>query len=219
MDNRGPRRFLLQMPILLGALVLGACSGPFVTSYSDIETTGSLGQTAQSITILGDQLAVDPNDRIALNERGNAYLSQKEYGLALTDLNRSIGLDANQPHIIYRRAMIYQAQGLHVLAIGEFTRAIKLDGTIAALHQGRAMSYFLTNEMALALVDLDATVVLDADMADAWAMRGLVLETVERRLDARTSYNQALKIDAGQKIARAGARRLNLLSTGEAFDG
>ncbi len=212
----GFRRFVFRIPVLFGAMLLGACNAQFLSAYNDGEMVGSLGDISETILLLGDRLADDPENRNALNQRGNAYITQKEYGLALTDLNRSIALDPDQPEIIYNRIRIYQAQGLHALAISEFSRALRQNNgqsaikirKRAALYHGRAMSWFARGDFELALADLDYAVRLDPNLADAWATRGLTLETFGRTEDARQSFRQALKVQNGQRIARAGLVRL-----------
>ena len=208
--SRGFKLKNLKFLLVSGLAFLGACNPQFLSAYNDGDITGSLGETKQTIAVLGDQLAADPENRAALNRRGNAYLAQKEYGLALTDLNQSLALDPNQPEVIHHRATIFQAQGLHELAIAEFSRAISQSGNMAVLYYGRAKSWIALDNRNNALTDFDQAVQRDPAMADAWARRGLMLETLGDQRGARDSFKQALKANKNHRIARAGLLRLSL---------
>ncbi|MEM8853467.1 MAG: tetratricopeptide repeat protein, partial [Pseudomonadota bacterium] len=74
---------------------------------------------------------------------------------------------------------------------------------------GRGVSYLATGDVDSALDDFNQALALDRDYADAWANRGLALETKGDKTKARAAYNRAMQISPGYKPAKEGIARID----------
>jgi tetratricopeptide (TPR) repeat protein len=84
-------------------------------------------------------LRIDPNNASAFRNRGLVYLKQKNYALALADLDRAIDLESAALRKPYGyRARTYVALGQYEKAIEDFTMAIRNDASNMDLRSERA---------------------------------------------------------------------------------
>lgn len=151
------------------------------------------GDLAGAIAAYSRAIESDRNYADAYNNRGVAYLIQKDYAAALADLTKSIEL-APSDAAYNNRAGIYFNQGKTEEAIADFTAAIKIKAS-AEGYANRGLSYQQTNREALALADYEEAIKLNPNLGRAYLLRGLVrLKRGEAEL-ADKDFDRGFKLD------------------------
>ena len=85
----------------------------------------NLEQYEKAIADFTAELAVNPN-AYSYEHRSHVYYLTKEYGKALTDVNKSIEKDPNNPISFKTRALIYKATDLKEKACSDKQKALDL---------------------------------------------------------------------------------------------
>ena len=99
---------------------------------------------AQIIHHLTAQIHANPTDKRAYFLRGNAYLDQRSFQLAIDDYSRAIELDSQDPVTYNNRGVAYRSCAQPERAIADYHRALALDETYRDAY----------NNLGLALSDL-----------------------------------------------------------------
>ena len=107
------------------------------------------------------------------NNRGVAYMAQKDYSAAFADFTRSIELMPSDA-AYNNRANIYFAQQKMEEAIADFTAGLKIKASVEA-YLNRGVAYERTNLGALALADFEEAIKVNPNFGRAYVLRGLIL--------------------------------------------
>ena len=140
------------------------------------------GCTALIQTVQGNATALP----IAYNNRGNAYIAQRDYDRAIRDFDQSIKLNATYTKPINNRGVAYLRKGEYDSAIKAFDDAIKLKPEYGEAFANRAEAYLKTKEYDRASSDFDEAIRLNPSLQAAWsgrcwtrAVRGALHEALE----------------------------------------
>jgi hypothetical protein len=79
------------------------------------------------IADLDRELALDPTNALAHDQRGNAYFQVQEYQRAITDYTRALELDPQCAAAYQHRGQAFAALGYHQWAAADFSQAEALD--------------------------------------------------------------------------------------------
>lgn len=153
------------------------------------------GDLAGAIAAYSKAIEFDRKYADAYNNRGVAYLIQKDYTAALGDFTKSIEL-APSDAAYNNRAGIYFNQGKTEEAIADFTAAIKIKPS-AEGYTNRGLSYQQTNRDALALADYEEAIKLDTNFGRAYLLRGLVLLRRGDAQAAQKDFDRGFKLNPG----------------------
>ena len=154
------------------------------------------GDLEGAIAAYSRAIELDRKYADAYNNRGVAFLIQKNYTAALADLTKSIEL-APSDAAYNNRAGLYFNQGKTEEAIADFTAAIRIKPS-AEGYANRGVSYQKTNRDALALADYEEAIKLDPNFGRAYLLRGLVIlkrgeaEAAQKDFDRGFKLNPAL---------------------------
>jgi tetratricopeptide (TPR) repeat protein len=128
------------------------------------------------------------------NNRGVAYMAQKNYPAAIADFTRSIEL-APSDAAYNNRANIYFSLERIEDAIVDFTLGLKMKPSAEAF-VNRGVAYQKTNRDTLALADYHEAIKLNAQFAHAYVLRGLLLLRIGKQdADAWKDLNKGFQLD------------------------
>jgi tetratricopeptide (TPR) repeat protein len=131
------------------------------------------GDIAGAIAAYTRAIELDKKYADAYNNRGVAYLSQRDYAAAAADFSRSIEL-APSDAAYNNRGSIYFSQEKIEESIADFTAAIKIKPA-AESYLNRGVGYQRTSRDELALADYEAAIKVNPRFGRAYVLRGLLL--------------------------------------------
>lgn len=151
------------------------------------------GDLAGAIAAYSRAIEFDRKYADAYNNRGVAYLIQKDNTAALADFTKSIEL-APSDAAYNNRAGIYFNQGKTEEAIADFTAAIKIKPSSEG-YANRGLSYQQTNRDALALADYEEAIKLNPNFGRAYLLRGLVVLKRGEAEAAQKDFDRGFKLN------------------------
>lgn len=150
-------------------------------------------------------LAEQPENALALAQRGAMLLEEKKYAAALADFDSA-------EYYGYREAALYINRGIAKeklnkvdAARADFSQAIQVTPSAKAYNL-RANSYFKKGHYESAIADYTQSLVLDADQADVYYNRGIACHYARRKKEACTNLKTAISL--GYQSAQAAYDKL-----------
>lgn len=89
-------------------------------------------------------------------------------------------------------------------AIDEYTKAIDFDPELVTLYSNRSAAYLKNGEKSKALKDAEKCVELDPTFAKGYSRLAAALHSLKRYEKAKQAYEQVLKLDAHNVVAKQG---------------
>jgi len=170
------------------------------------------GHPQAAADLIGQALAVDPQDAVAHGNLGYALHVLGRHDEALQSLERALVLRPDMLEALNNRGNTLSALGRHDEAIASFDRALSLrpDYVEAAYNRGNALH--AAGRLADALASYDAVIAARPDIAQAHNNRARVLQDLGREGDALVGYERAVVLAPKyvQAIAGRGTARLAL---------
>jgi tetratricopeptide (TPR) repeat protein len=155
----------------------------------------SLDETAESIRLCDEVLALLPNSVPALNNRGAAHAAAGEHTLARADYSEALLLAPNDPRIHCNRAASWLAEGDPEAALADYSQALALDRRHAAAYRGRALVHSRRRDLTAALADYDAAIRTAPGDPISYFDRGSLLAEIGRADDSLADYSHAIALD------------------------
>ncbi|MEU6955793.1 SAV_2336 N-terminal domain-related protein [Streptomyces sp. NPDC045714] len=161
----------------------------------------------EDLADLDRAIELDPTDREALVQRGEAYRLDDRYEEALADFDRAIELDPTDGDALAQRGEAYRLDDRYEEALADFDRAIELDPTDTWALASRGQTLHALERYQEALADLDRAIELDPTDDVALASRGQTLHALERYQEALADYDRAIELDPTDDVALASRGR------------
>jgi tetratricopeptide (TPR) repeat protein len=136
-----------------------------------------------------------PREAMAYINRGEIYLNQKDYSMALSDFNKAIEYDPYYAEVYINRGIILFEQGAYSKAIQDYNRAIQLNPEFEEAYINRSLVYLKLKQYDKALADLEQAVMLRPDSAKAHNNLGAVFNAKGQFAAAIDAYTRAVSID------------------------
>jgi tetratricopeptide (TPR) repeat protein len=157
-----------------------------------------LGLIDAALSDYGRALAMEPGDAVSLIGRGNLLLRQGRPELALQDFDAAVQRDRRDLDAIFNRGLAWSALGRPGEAVRDFSAVIaqRPDDAGAWLERGRAQARL---EPKRGLADLDQAIRLRPEWAEAYALRGQLLDGEGRTKEADRDFLRAF--DLGYQAA------------------
>jgi tetratricopeptide (TPR) repeat protein len=134
-------------------LVLG-CISPALEQVTKGDNFLRQKQWEDAIIAYTKAIEIDPNNAVAYNQRGLAYMYQvKSVDKMLEDFNKAIELDPRLAMAYYNRGTVYDSKGDYDKAIADFTRVIELSPKFAEVYALRGLSYKQSGNLVKAQAD------------------------------------------------------------------
>jgi tetratricopeptide (TPR) repeat protein/S1-C subfamily serine protease len=140
--------------------------------------------------------AIDLAPRAAwYGNRGNIYINQQKYELALADYNKAILLNPNLAGAYYNRGVLYRLQEKYDLALADWNKAIEINPNFAEAYVNRGALYYDLQKYELALADWNKAIKINPNLAQAYYNRGLLYHNQQKYELALADWNKAIKIN------------------------
>jgi len=130
----------------------------------------------------------------ALLNRGDEYVSQKNYDEAIKAYTEAIAFSSNNVVAYVKRGLAYQEKGDNGYAIEDFTQAIRLDSSRAELFTARGVNYSKKGEYEKAIQDFTQAIVLRPDNGVALASRAGVYAEQGNYDRAIQDFREAIRL-------------------------
>lgn len=152
------------------------------------------GDIAGAIAAYTRAIDLDQKYADAYNNRGVAYMTQKDYPAAVADFTHSLEISPSDA-AYNNRGNIYFSQNKTEEAIADFTEGIKVKAS-AEGYANRGIAYQQTNREALALTDYGRALELNPKFGRAYVLRGLILLKRGESAGAQKDFDKGFQLDA-----------------------
>jgi tetratricopeptide (TPR) repeat protein len=141
-------------------------------------------------------LRLEPDNKIALNDRGNAYNREGEYHSAIADYSAALKLDPLYKSPYVNRGVAYLGMNLLNKAKADFDRALDFDPKNAIALTNRARLYIRTRSYVQAIGDLDQAIIVSPESPEPYANRARVLFIIGKFVDSASDFAHASKLSS-----------------------
>ena len=204
---------------LEGRAVVSLQMSNFYGAFLDINNAIKLGKTAEMLTNRGvinqfmghisnamrdyqEAIKLDPSYGLAYFNAGNVYLSQKQYGQAITYYDRAIGWNGSDESALCNRAICKAMIGDVTHAFEDFEASMGLDAQSAHLYFNRGNLYYQCKRYQEAEADYTKALSLKPRDAIVYKMRADTLGKLGEQKKALDDYRKALKIQMDITLSR-----------------
>jgi tetratricopeptide (TPR) repeat protein len=155
-----------------------------------------------SIEYFTQKINQNPNDYVALLERGIFYNLKDDYDNSLTDLNNVLKINSNNSAAFYYRAIALTKLDRHKEAIEDLSKLIKLnESDKAELYNNRGSLYLLLNNNNLALEDYCKAIELEPYYASYRFDRAYLYQENGNNTEAIADYDVVIALEPENYIA------------------
>ncbi|WP_448520672.1 tetratricopeptide repeat protein [Rhodoflexus sp.] len=150
-------------------------------------------------------IAEQPENALALAQRGAILLEEENYGAALIDFDSAEYYGYREVALYINRGIAKDKLGRADAAIADFSRALQIK-TSAKAYNLRANSYFRKKNYESAIADYTRSLALDASQADIYYNRGIACHYTNRKNEACANLKTAISL--GHRAAQAAYDKL-----------
>ena len=195
------RDYLKYFCVLAAVLCVGAARAASDADWSDCKRED--GDRARIIAacarIAGDKRSPPRERAIALNNRGNAYQTNKDFARAIADYDAALRLDPSLAHTYLNRALALKEEGEYARALADVTKALELQPDDPVSLRGRGDVYMARGkksegDLDAAIADYTEAIRLDPRDAIAYRHRGLAFEAKGDGEHASADYNMVIQL-------------------------
>ena len=167
-------------------------------------------QLKDSLSQFDRLLAIQPNNAIAVNERGCVLAQLRQFDAALTSFDRALALNANYAEAHLNKGNLCNELGRYPEALAAYDKALALTPQNADAWLGRGNVLFWLKRHDQCAVAYDRALALDPQLAEGWLGRGNLFFELRRHDESMAAYDKALALDPN--LAEAWLGRGNLLN-------
>ena len=153
------------------------------------------GEFSSAIRYLTQAIKLNPNCAEVYSNRGNCYVEQENYELALKDYNKAIQLNSSVAEFYSLRGICYHKKENYVLALNDFNKAIQLNPRYANAYNNRGKYYFEQKNYELAIQDGNKAIELNPDFYELYNNRGKCYFEQEKYELALNDFNKAILLN------------------------
>ena len=165
--------------------------------HPDLSPISEYEYCEQVIQHLTAQLNADPQDVRTYVLRGNAYLDQRRFHLAIDDYTRALVLAPDAPIAYNNRGIAYRSLGDPARALADYRQALALDGTYRDAYNNLGLALSDLGDFAAAVQAYTQAITIDPYDWHAYNNRGLALWALRRRDEARRDYAKVKELLGG----------------------
>lgn len=104
-------------------------------------------------------------EAVSAFNRGNEYMKQEEYGMAVYEYSVVISINPEYVRAFNNRGIAYTERGNYDEAISDFTRVLELDPQYIAAYNNRGIAHYKKGDVEQAIADFEKTLELTDDPA------------------------------------------------------
>lgn len=161
------------------------------------------GDHEARIGYMNKAIAVAPDFAEAYAGRGNGYLAQNKYDLALIDFNKAIALKPELSAMLQQafevayveRGGLYVKDGNYGAAIDDYTRTLQLNPFNTRALNDRGDAYNMTGDFDRAIADFTKAIESDPSYPYAYSNRGLSYFKIGRNDQALLDLDKAIELN------------------------
>jgi tetratricopeptide (TPR) repeat protein/serine/threonine protein kinase len=165
-----------------------------------------LKRANEAIPILSAAIEQYPNDAMARNNRGAAYMHLNQLDNAIADCSKAVALDPNLAHAWINRSNAHYNKKSFDNALTDAEEAVKLSPNEAKTWGCRGLAYSGLGAWEKARDDFTQSIKLDGNWAVAWAGRARAYEELKEYRKAVNDYSSAIALDSAdaESLSRRG---------------
>ncbi|MBI2810449.1 MAG: rhomboid family intramembrane serine protease [Candidatus Melainabacteria bacterium] len=148
----------------------------------------------ESLPLLDQALALNPNNSNAYCDRARAYSEIKEYDKAISDADSAIKISETNKTAHTVRANVLQKLGKYKQATDELSKVIGLDPKDAMAYNNRAWSEEAAGLLDQSISDCDQSIRLKNDLATTYDTRAMAYILQNKFEQAINDLDHAIKI-------------------------
>ncbi len=152
------------------------------------------GDFDQAISDYSEAIRLKPDDAIAYNNRGNAFLAKGDNDRAIADYDQAIRLKPDDAIAYNNRGNAFLAKGDNDRAIADYDQAIRLKPDYADAYYNRGNAYYAKGDKDRAIADYDQAIRLKPDDARPYNNRGNAYHAKGDHDSAIADYDQAIRL-------------------------
>ena len=158
--------------------------------HPDLSPMSEYEYCEQVIQHLTAQLNAHPQEARAYVLRGNAYLDQRRFHLAIDDYTRALELRPDDPIAYNNRGIAYRSLGDPVRALADYRQALALDVRYRDAYNNLGLALSDLGDFAAAVQAYTQAIAIDPHDWHAYNNRGLAFWALRRRDEARRDYTK-----------------------------
>jgi len=159
----------------------------------------------KAATVYNEALKSDPRNAEAFLGRGDAFLRDGQYGLALQDFRSAITIRPKYPEAYSLCGDVHLVHNEYKEAISAYKAAVALDPSRAIYHCDLGVALTRAEDFAGAIASLEQAAKLDPRMGRAYFYLAVAQFSSDQEEAAQASMNRAKKVD--KKYAAAELKR------------
>jgi Tfp pilus assembly protein PilF len=149
----------------------------------------------------GDTGQPEPSNAVDYFNRGNAYLSKKDYGRAIADYDEALRLNPNYAASYFNRGVAYFSKKDYDRAIADYDEALRLNPNYATAYFNRGVAYFSKKDYDRAITDYGEAIRINPNDATAYNNRGDAYKNKEEYDRSIVDYSEALRLNPNYAAA------------------
>ncbi len=161
------------------------------------------GDHEARIGYMNKAIALAPDFAEAYAGRGNGYLAENKYDLALADFNKAIALKPELSAMLQQtfevtyveRGGLCVKDGNYGAAIDDYTRALQLNPSNTRALNDRGDAYNMTGDFGRAIADFTKAIESDPSYPYAYSNRGLSYFKIGRNDQALPDLDKAIELN------------------------
>lgn len=157
------------------------------------------GDHKQAAKLFEEAIKLNPNNALALYNRGQAYNQLKKYDLAMKDFNKAEELNPNSELPYLGRGWIYNQSSKYEQAIREYSKVIALNPNQAVAWNNRGAAKSWLNQMRAAIADYTKAIELNPNYAKAYENRGKAYNALREYQKAEADFKRSSQITGSNK--------------------
>jgi tetratricopeptide (TPR) repeat protein len=175
-------------------LILDADAADVRALYLLAVIAAQAGRTRQSIELLAQAIAVDPDSAEAHGNLGSVLHNLRRLPQALDSYDTAVGIKPNDPGMLYRRGNVLYDLSRCDDALASYDRALAIAPDFVDALNSRGNVLTVLKRPAEALASYDRVLGIQPQDANAWNNRGSALRALHRDAEAMDSYGRASAI-------------------------
>jgi len=168
----------------------------FFTNKNYKKFNQQLNDKENDIEYYSEKIKQNPNDYVALTERGISYNLEDDFENSLKDLNAALEININNPDGLYYRAIAFSNLERYEEAINDLNKSIELNEfDMAELYHNRGYNYMMLKNYESALLDFNKALELEPYYASYRHDRGYILQEIGKNKEAIEDYDLVIKLE------------------------
>ncbi len=140
-------------------------------------------------------IALDSQNALAYNKRGDAFYQLGDYEQAKADSSKAIELNPQNANAYYDRGFALYELGKYKEAIADYTKAIELNPDNVYAYYGRGLALVKLQENKEANADFSTAIRLKPDYIEAYLERGILRRRLKIYKTAIEDFDAIIKIN------------------------